>query len=622
MLPNPQSREVTIIDYINILRKRITLILAFVIIIPLCVTIFVFITKPVYRATVSVLIEKSAPKVTKIEEVAAASGQSYFRDVQYYQTQYKVLASRSLAERVVEDLRLSADPDFRNTKNIVEVIKDKVKIEPVRNSQIVLINAEDTDAFRAAAIANAWAKAYISMDIESRGRVTKEAAGWLEAQLGSLKNRLQEAEVALNKYIQENKIVATPDIEKRTETLLGSLKKEKAERESDIAEASKRYKAKHPKMISLNAQIEEVNKRIEQETNNLLLLNQKMVQYNILKKEVESNQQLYISILSRAKETVVSGKLGTSSISIVDSANPPKNPIRPQKQKSILLSIFLSLFCSVSIAFFLEYLDSSIKTAEDVSTYLNLPFLGYIPSVEKDVKLAKDRNLVVYKSPKSIITESFRAVRTSVLFAAPEDKPLKSVLITSSVPQEGKTFISTNISCIFSQVNERIILLDVDMRRPQLHNVFPNTSKLGLSDFLTGNCTLEDIIKPSPVTNLSFITAGTIPPNPSELLSSAKTGLLLAELKSRFDRVILDSPPILSAADTSLLANLVDGVILVIKGASTRLEVVTQSKQKILEAKGKIIGVIVNNIIPEKEDRYYYYSYYYDKEEGQKKKTA
>jgi len=161
------------------------------------------------------------------------------------------------------------------------------------------------------------------------------------------------------------------------------------------------------------------------------------------------------------------------------------------------------------------------------------------------------------------------------------------------------------------------VLLDVDMRKPKIHKNLNIAQLPGLSNYLTGNADLNSVIKSTVIQNLSFIPSGNLPPNPSELLTSGKLGKLMDELLIRFDRVIIDSPPILSAADTSLLANIVDGVVLVVKGASTRLEAVVKAKQKVLEAKGKIIGVVVNNIEPEKEDRYYYYHYYYN-EEGKK----
>lgn len=390
MLPNPEVREIALQDYLKIIQKRLGIIVVFLIIIPVTVAISLFNTTPVYRATVSILIERTLPKVTKFEEVSQTP---YYATMEYYQTQYKILASRVLAEHVFDELRLSKDPDFRDLKDPVGKLHSQIKVEPVRSSQIVLVHIEDTDALRSASIANALAKAYIQQDIELRNRAAKEAAVWLESQLTGIRNKMQEAEEALNTYVQNNKIVTLPDIERKTQTLLEILKQNKAKIETDISEASKRYKAKHPKMIALKAQLEEINKKTEEETNAVLTLNQKLVQYNVLKKEVESTQQVYTAILSRAKETDVTEKLQISSIRILDSAKPPGSPFKPKKSRGIVMSIFISLFCGVGLSFFLEYLDASIRTAEDVSLYLNLPFLGYLPCADKEIKTEQEKKL-------------------------------------------------------------------------------------------------------------------------------------------------------------------------------------------------------------------------------------
>jgi len=607
MLPNPEIREVTIQDYLKIIKKRLWIIIAFLVIIPTVVTIRVSLQKPVYRATASILIEASLPKITKFEEVYTLEA-----GTQYYQTQYKILISRALAERVLENLQSSQDVDYSGYS--AARLLGQLDIQPDRNSQIVWINVEDENPLRAAAIANIYAKIYIEQDIEARNRATKAATGWLESQMGGIKTKLRESEEALNEYIQKNRIVTMPDIEQSSKGLLEGLKGNKSNLETGLAEALKRYKYKHPKVIALTAQLDDTNKKIEQETNRLLDLNQNLVQYNMLKKEVESNQQLYTVMLTRTKETDVSEKIETSRIRILDSAKPPSVPFKPQKKKAINSSILIALFCGIGLSLFLEYLDSSIRTAEDVSSYLSLPFLGYVPSVTKEAKSDSERNLICFQKPQSTITESYRAVRTSIIFASPEDKPLKSILITSSLPAEGKSFVTSNLATVFAQVNERVICLDIDMRRPKLHKAFNIENKNGISNFLIGTVDLEKIIRPTNIPNLSFICSGTIPPNPSELLSSAKIRLLLEELKQKYDRIIIDSPPILSVADTSLLSNIVDGIIFIVKGASTRLEATVKAKAQILKAKGRIIGVVINNIEPEKEDRYYYYHYYYSEE--------
>ncbi|MDD2690085.1 MAG: polysaccharide biosynthesis tyrosine autokinase [Candidatus Omnitrophica bacterium] len=622
MLPNPEIREVTIHDYLKILKKRIGIFFLVPFIIIVTTVIYISVRKPIYRATASILIEAVAPKVIEIKDVSREDFQSMFSQ-NIFQTQYKILTSIALAEKVADNLRASKDSAFKNIDNLTEKLLLQIKVEKLKDSQVVLFHVEDPDALNASTIANTFAKTYIQQDIEKRSRAAREASGWLQSQIGSYKDKVREAEEALNAYIQSNKIVSLPDIEKKTQGLLESLKENKSKLETELADGVKRYREKHPKIISLRAQLEDIEKKIEKETSNLLDLNEKMVQYNLLKKDVESNQEIYINMLNRTKETGLAEKIEVSRISIIDYAQPPLRPFRPNKKRAMQAAIILSLLGSVGVAFFLEYLDSTIRTAEDVSSYLNLPFLGYIPSItSRDAKTESEKALVCWQMTQSTIIESFRSVRTSILFAAPEDKRLNSIVITSSLPQEGKSFISSNLSAVFCQLNEKVILIDMDMRRPKLHRTLKIEQKPGLSDFLTGNIDLTKIIRPTSINNLFIIPAGTVPPNPSELLSSRKINTLFEDLKGKYDRIVIDSPPVLSVPDTLLLGKIADGIVLVIKGASTRLDAISGTKKKILEAKGKIIGVIVNNINPEREDKYYYYHYYYSEEGGKGKKQS
>jgi len=620
MLPTSGVREVTIKDYLRVLRKRLGIIVAFIVVIPTIVAIIDFNTKPAYKAFVILSINRNIPKIVNFQQ-SYPYGDYWWSTKEYYETQIKILNSRILAEKVFEELRLSKDSDYQNIPDPIVKLIGQLSTERAKESNIIFFAVDDVDALRASTIANAYAQAYIRQDTELKSRSSKETLAWLDSQVVDIKKKLQESEIALNKYIQDNRIVTTPDVEKKTETLLQNLKQEKSRLEIDRSEAVKRYKIKHPRMISLNAQLEDVNKKIDQETNNLLALNQKMVQYNILKKDVDSNQQLYTVLLTRSKETGITGQIEQNPITIIDAARPPSAPYKPNTKKDIFRAIGISLILGIGLVLFLEYLDSTIRTSEDVSFYLNLPFLGYIPIVGKEAKTDQERMLICSGNPKSLVTEAYRAVRVSLLFAFPEDKPLKTIMITSSLPQEGKSFISINLAQAFCQINERIILIDMDMRKPKVHKAFGFELKPGLSEFLTGSLTLDAAIRKTPVSNLSIITAGTIPPNPSELLVSGKVHALLGELRTKYDRVIIDSPPILSVPDSAILVSIADGVVLVIKGASTRMEAAVKAKQKIVESKGKIIGAIVNNIRPEKEDSYYYYHYYYADEEKAKKKT-
>jgi len=603
MLPNPEIREVNLKDYLLILKKRIPVIIGFLLIIPTVVAIRVSLEVPVFRATSNILIERRPPSASKEKYIYTTP-----LDID---TQLKVLKSRVLGERIYEEAKLAKDTDFNQSDDPVGALLTKVSFVNPRKTNVVLISADDTDALRAALIANAYARGYIQYDIDMRNRSARDSSVWLREQLDEVKEKLKNAEINLNAYIQENKIIVTPDYRNRLQGQLEGLKSEKSQLEAQWAESSKRYKEKHPQMIALKAQLNEVSTRLEQEITQMLDLNNKMVQYNVLKNEVDSNQNLYESLLESTKETGVAEKGQISAIQPIDTAQVPGLPYKPQKKKAIVQALLFALFGGIGFAIFLEYFDSSVPTAEDISNYINLPFLGYVPTCAKEDRGEGEKAMLCFRKPTSSMAECFRALRTSIMFSSPEDKPLKSIIITSSLPGEGKSFLSLNLAIIFSQMNEKVIFIDGDMRRPKLHKNMNIDNKEGLSTYLIGGINLDSIIKSTPVANLSIITSGPIPPNPSELLSSSKINSLLQELGTKYDRIIVDAPPGLAVADTLLLANIVDGVLIVIKGGSTRLEPIIGTKKKMLETKAKIIGVAINNIHPEKEDKYYYYHYYY-----------
>lgn len=613
MLPSPQVREITLKDYIKIIQKRSWVILSIFLAIVVSVTIFTLRMTPMYRATASLVIEQASPKVIPMEEVYQP-----MVDREFYQTQYKILTSRTLAKKVFDELNLKNDPEFKGDEEPADIMLRRLDIDPIRESRMVKLSFESVDPIKAARITNTFARFYIQQDIQIKREASQYAVGWIDEQLGDMKKKLETAEVNLNKYIQENKIVSVPTLQEESQGLLETTKREQARIETEIQEASQRYKSKHPKMIALNSELASTREKVRIETDRLLELNETMIEYNVLKREVESNKQVYEALLGRAKETALSEELKTSQIRIVDPADVPRAPFKPKKGQNFILSCILGALLGVGAALFLEYLDSTIKTAEDIDLYVKLPFLGYVPSAQKDAHSNKEMDLICNQQSGTRIAEAFRSIRTSVIFSSPEDRPLKTILVTSTIPQEGKSSITMNLATVFAQKDEQVVIVEADMRKHRLAQSFDIENKEGLSSFLTGATDAEKIIKKTSIANLFFIPAGPVPPNPAELLTSAKLKALLDELRKRFDRVIIDSPPVLTVADTSILANIVDGVIQVTRAGFVNLDAILRTKQRLIEAKAKIIGVILNNVEIKKEDSYYYYHYYYaqDKKKG------
>lgn len=720
--PEYQEEEIDLREYLRIILKRRWLIGTIVLVITSIVAIYSFMAEPIYRATCQVLIEKENPKVVNVEEVLGVDATG--RD--YYQTQYEILKSRSLALRVIKALDLEHNPEFMPKPptligSIVSWIKglfsskkkapsnkydrlidkylDHLKIEPIRNSRLVNISFESKDPKLAAKVANAHAKFYIESNIERKFEASKEAVRWLKKRIKEVRKKLEEAELALQKY-REKEGLASVDFEERQSIILKSLdelntalnkaKTERIEKESlykelikiannpekidslpavvenpliqrlkaeyiklvaEYYKMGKKYGPAHPVMVRLRSEIKAIKKNIAREVRNIaesikveykialeneqqilkameekkkeaLELNKKQIQYNVLKREVDVNRSLYESLLKRLKETGVTEDLKVTNISIVDPASIPDKPVKPKKKLNIILAIVTSLFLGIFLAFFLEYLDNTVKYPSEVERHFKTPLLGVIGKIEFEASNPKKDELVVASS-KSHIAESFRTIRTNLSFAAP-DTEKKTFIISSALPEEGKSLVSANLAVSFSQVEKKVLLLDCDLRRPRVYKIFDLEKDEGLSEFLSGSSELK--IKDTSFENLKVITSGVIPPNPAELLASKKMQNLLEQLKEEFDMIIIDSAPILSAADSIEIAPHTNGVVMVIKAASTPIPSVQTAIDQISDVGGKVIGCILNNVDFEKEDYYYsyyryyhHYYYYYDKE-GKKKK--
>jgi capsular exopolysaccharide synthesis family protein len=348
------------------------------------------------------------------------------------------------------------------------------------------------------------------------------------------------------------------------------------------------------------------------------------IQYNILKREADTNKELYKGLLQRMKEAGISAGIMASNIQVVDQAELPTSPYKPNKRLNLLLAAVVGLFLGIGLAFFFEYLDNTVKTPEDVEQQIRLPSFGMVPEIsyERRRRLESGKSypveLITFGHPKSMLSEAYRNIRTSILLSFSE-RPPKRIAISSPNPAEGKTTTVINTAIALSQTGAKVIIIDSDMRKPRVHKVFDEENGAGLSNFLSGNASLESVIKGSDVPNLYYIPSGPIPPNPSELIGSKLFKSLIESLGERFDHIVLDSPPVLGFADT--ISTSVDGVILVVLGGKTPRETLQRAKEVLHQVNAKILGVVINRIDIQRSDYggyYYRYHYYYGKE-GKKK---
>jgi capsular exopolysaccharide synthesis family protein len=354
------------------------------------------------------------------------------------------------------------------------------------------------------------------------------------------------------------------------------------------------------------------------------------VQYRILKRDVDSYDGLYQALLSRMKDASVAATMVSSNVSVIETGNFPFKPWVPRNLLFISLAMVVGLIGGVGLAFVVEYFDNSIKTTQEMERVCMLPSLGVVPSLKtggvhdrlKEAEGHVPAALMTYKDPKSFISEAIQQVRTSLMLSKSGGPP-KAVLVASPNPSEGKTTVAVNLAFSLALQGRKVVMIDGDLRKPQIHSVFQQSQQPGLTNFITGSASKEEVLRSSEIETLYWIPAGVVPPNPIDLLTSPVFMDLLEELRGEFDHVIIDTPPILGFADGRNLATLVDGVILVIKHHSTSREAGKMASQLLKQINAPIIGVVLNHVQAFKlgYGRYYGYMKYYDKYYNKKEST-
>jgi len=476
--------------------------------------------------------------------------------------------------------------------------------------------------------------------------------------LGDLNRDLTEAEADRIAKESQYELVKTHRLDDLATVmqnpLLQDLQRQRSQVANSLAEARATLGPKHPKVLQFERQLQDLDTQMdtqmkvaagriesdyqaavnreallrrafEQQKNEANSLNSKLVEYSLLRRDYETNQQLYEGLLQRLKEAGISSGLRSSNINVVDRARPPINPVRPRKSLNLMLSLIVGLALGCALALFNEYLDNSVKVPEDVEQLVNLPVLGIIPAVSSVMSYAARRKplpravvatgmtseLATVAQPQSVVSEAYRALRTSILLSTSRHAP-QLILISSGQPREGKTTTALNLAITLAQRGDRVVLIDTDLRRPRIHRSFQLTNDRGLSTFLTSQAAPEELARPvRQVPNLFVITSGPTPPNPAELLSSEPLEALFAELRRHFDFIVLDSPPAISVADSMILAAHADGVMLVVHGGVTTRETLKHTTKLMNSVNARILGIVLNNVDVRSVDYKYYYMNYY-----------
>ena len=422
--------------------------------------------------------------------------------------------------------------------------------------------------------------------------------------------------------------------------VLEKLREDLVLAQEERTKLSQIYSSNHPKIKTVDNQITFLENKIKKEISSLLnrvkikyniavqkdknlknlleeykqevfQLNQKMITYSSLYQDVEKNQKLYDMLLEKLKENDIARHLKENNVTIVEKATVPSAPVKPRKRLILLLSLLLGLMGGVSLAFFVDYLDNTVKTKEDVEKYLKLPLLGYVPALLPEEAEVVKKDLFTHYHPKSSLSEQIRALRTAILFMS-ADKPIKVILVTSSIPLEGKSTIVSNLGVTMAINGAKTLIIDADLRRGRLDKTFGVDGKRGLTNLILGQVDFNEVVSPTQVENLYFLPSGPFPPNPAELLGSDKTKEIITTLSMKYDRILLDSPPVAPVTDPIVLSKIVDGVIIVAKVGKVSKDSVLHTVEKLRSVNANITGVVLNDLeIRKKGYGYYYYSYEY-----------
>ena len=710
-----QQEEIDLRQYWATINRHKWGIAGLAFVITLLTALVVFSMEPVYRATATLLIESQEANVVSIEEIYGLDT----RNTEYYATQFEILKSRGLAEKVIDNLNLAQHPEFDpNQKTsrfnfdlrswlpvglfpietnltpptaaekklkLVDEFLNRLTISPVRKTQLVKISFEAHDREMAANAANALADAYIESHLEARLEMTEKATVWLTERIDHLKTKVSDAERRLQNFREAENLIDLQGVrtlssqevqdlsvklsalqERRSQLqnlvnqigklkgkplvnlesipavlkhpVIQNLKSQEASIEGKKAEFGKRYGPQHPKMLAATSELNSVRNNMRQQIkliiagvdkeyeiarkneasteralekakSNVQKTIRKEFQLKELEREVDSSQKLYETFFTRFQETTATGGLKTVNARLMDPAVIPQASAKPKKGMSLAIAFAISIILGVLLAFLLEHLNNTFKGSDDIESRLGVAVLGLIPFAKVGRKETLNPLLIFKNKEFLALAESIRTIRTGLILSG-LDNPHKVALVTSSIPSEGKTTISAGLAIALGQL-EKVLLIDADMRRPSIARAFnlPENSP-GLSELVAGTNSMEDTIYTQADAGIDVLPAGTIPPNPLELLSSAKFASVLLDLEKVYDRIIIDSAPAQAVSDPMVLSSHVNAVLYVIKADATQINIAKTGIKRLANNGAPITGVILNQLDTSKAAKYGNYNYY------------
>jgi capsular exopolysaccharide synthesis family protein len=719
------TTEVHLSHYWNVIQKRWKVALSILAVVMIGTVLTSYFSKPLYRSAIQIQIERDNPNQMTVDDLFGIAAS----DQEFLQTQYVLLKSRGLAQRIIDEQKLLSDPEFypagiatktpqeiQNARDsMVGAIIGGLEVTPVRSTSLVDISYIASSPRLAQKVAEGVGASYIRMKVEQKFEAVRNASEFLDRQIAQVKSDIEATRKKMQAYSENKGIISADESNSmtsqrlaRTNSELGVAQAEVFARQTDydtlvrssaesvagrdvrvqaLADEESRlqreyqqksaiFKPDYPDMQKIRTAIEKTESfrqaavkeaysraletarqavgaaqqryaqlggALSAQTRETMALNVNAAGYVDLSKSLSGKQELLDQLLKQQNTTEVTARLRgseTSNIHWVDHAGLPGSRFNVTMKKNLQSALPLGVILGLAAIFFLEYMDRSIKTAEELERVTKFASLGVIPAASsvgrgygygygnrgsgklRAVQPPLDQSgidLLPHVDSRSPISEAYRAFRTSLLLASASSP--KVIVITSTFAREGKTTTSINLATVLAQMGKPVLLIDADLRRPRLQKVFKGKMNLGLVNYVAANIPLEDVIQETNVPNLSVVLSGPNPPNPSELLASDRMKSLIHEVRSKFAYVIFDSPPVLAVTDAVVLAASADGVVLCVHGGQTPRDLVQRSAERLRQSNIPVLGAILNNL----DLQQYGYTFkksYYDYYDSEDRRTA
>jgi succinoglycan biosynthesis transport protein ExoP len=712
-----ESSAASQVDYLGLILRHLWLTIGVVLIALLGTFFYLRTLSPLYRSTTLLDLDTESPNVlgsmsAGLDQQMGGRGARELR--MNFESQYRVIGGRAVAEDVANRLSLREDAAFLGLSDVksptelrtalakrdaAAVVMGSITIEPVFESSLVRIHARASSPKLATQIANTVAEVYIDQRVKRRLDVSESSAAWLRQQYEDLGKQLSASESAVYDFRKERNIlsISLGDKQNLTGEALGELSGQLFLAESDArglrvaAEQHRLVKSDealldaavqgvissaliedlkvrlveltvertkleatyldgHPQLASVKQQLAEVRSlllrevrnsiraveaqlgqaeqrvselraRLDQTRSDALAMGQDELTYNTLVSAAAADRELYRMIERRLKEVEIARMLQQNRVAIVERATDNGMAVYPKVAFSMLAAFVIGVLLAFVLAYLVEVLDTSVRSVGELERLIGVTALGFLPNITRGTGVRRstrapakgedfERDTFVIDFPKSTMAESCRSIRTNLIFMGSE-QPLRSMLVTSAGPREGKTTASVSLAAVMAQSGSTVVLVDGDMRKPRLHKVFGVDGSLGLSSVLLGEASLDEVIQATRVPDLYIIPCGRVPENPAELLQSDRFRELIAELTERFGMVVFDSPPVVPVTDAAIIGAAVDGVVLVARSGTTRREMIGRAVDLLRGVNANLLGVVLNAIDVEGRRRGGYYYYYY-----------